>query len=253
MLVQAILALFGVAEATARKLLLDVLPNGGYPGQQMTIVTTVMRAYDKMPAAARAAATTAAFAWAKRYVSSPEFAAAYQDVRTAQKPAGAAAPASVDAEVKKFIDDAMAASAEVRQMAAKMPPAEAAKLLEQIKAQEAQLKSPENLARLRAALGAGRAEETSRSEKAVTDWEANFPADPRQFVKGCLERFMTATVSVDFTLPTVWLKNATGETVGFLSPGYGGLPWEQVNAIVAGKEAVTAARMAIEAWLKELR
>lgn len=252
MLVQAILAPFGVAEATARKLLLDTLPNGGYPQQQMPIVTTVMRAYGKLPAPARAAATTTAFAWAKNYAGSPDFAAAYEAARMAQKPP-AAASSNVDAAMKKLVDDSTAASAEVRKMAASLPPAEAAKLLEQIKVQEEQFRSPENLARLRTALAAELGESASRGEARARDWEAKFPADPRQFVKGCLERFMAATATVDFSLPAVWVKNAGGETVGFLSPGYQGLPWEQVNAIVAGREAVTAARAAVEAWLKEIR
>ena len=160
---------------------------------------------------------------------------------------------SVDDEVKKFVDDAMAAVEESRKMALKMPEADRAKFLAQLKTQEEQIKNPENLNRLRTVMAAGRSDTTNAASKAVSDWEAKFPADPKIFVRGCLERFMTATATVDYSLPTVIIKGARGETVGFLSPGYTGLPWESIHAILAGREAVTAARTAVEAWLKELR
>jgi hypothetical protein len=252
MLTQAVLGPFGVADAAARRLLLTALPNGGYPSEGLDLVQTVRRAFSRMPAAARGPATTAAFAWAKRYVDSPAFASAYAEARNAQKPVDAPAT-NADAEVKKYLDQAAEGMAMSRQIAASLPPAERDKLLAQIKEQETQLKSPENLARLRATLGLGVAANAESAAAKSAEWAAKFPAEAKVFVRGCLDRFIAATTNVDFSLPTHWIRNASGDIVGFQSPGYEGVPWEHVHAILAGKDALTAARAAVDAWLKELR
>ena len=48
------------------------------------------------------------------------------------------------------------------------------------------------------------------------------------------------------------VKGRGGETIGFLSPGYTGMPWQRIHAILAGREAVEAGRAAAGVWLKEL-
>lgn len=251
MFMQAVVGPLGVGDAAARKLLAEALPNGGYPLETMELVQTVRRAYARMPAAARGAATTAAFSWAKRYVQSSAFTAAYAEARNGQKPEGPATTA--DAELKKYLDEAEASAAMGRQIAANLPPAERDKLLKEIEERNAQLRNPENLARLRTMFGASAGEASDRASRDAAAWAAKFSEDPQLFVRGCLERFMAATANVDFSLPTHWIKDANGQVVGFQSPGYMGLPWEQVHAIVAGKDALAAARAAVEAWLKELR
>jgi hypothetical protein len=250
MLTQALAGPFGVADAAARKLLAQAMPNGGYPQPHSDLVQTVRRAYARMPAAARGPATTAAFAWARRYVESPAFATAYAEVRNGQKPAGAAT--NVDAQMKKYLDEAAAGAEMNRQIAAKLPPTQRDQLLAEIKQREDLIKSPEHLAQMRKIFGGAATDASDRVSKATTEWAAKFPENPAIFVRGCLERFMTATANVDFTLPTHWIRDAAGQVVGFQSPGYTGLSWEQIHAIVAGKEALEAARAAVVAWLKEL-
>ena len=245
---------FATTEATARKLLLETIANGGFPGENMAIVSTVRRSYDKVPAAARAAATNAAFAWAKAFVQSPEFATAWQRVREERKPEGVAPVESVDAEVKQLLDTQLAAIQQSRQILAtlNMSPAERAKNLAQLQAQEDELKKPENLKKLRDSVGAVRGATAADDAEKLAKWEETYPADVKVMVKRALKNFLDITANVDFSIPTIWVKNAAGETLGFLSPGLTETPWEQLHALVAGKEALTAARAASETWLKEL-
>jgi hypothetical protein len=251
----------GVASATARRLLVEGILHETLrnvdersTGVNNDIVRSIWRAYDRMPAAARGPATTAAFAWAKAYVSSPEFAAAYATQREGQRPAGAAgaASANVEAELQKMRDEQRAAAEAARKMAESLPEKDRAAMLAQLKAMEEQLNSPETLKTWRAALEAQLGAADADRDNAAARWNANYPADPRMFVRGHLERFLAVTENLDYSLPTIVLKAPTGDTMGFLSPGYTGIAWQRVYAIMAGKDAVDAGRAAAAAWLKEV-
>jgi hypothetical protein len=242
-----------VGEAAARKVLIDAMSGGGGLHEFVDVVATVWRAYDRMPAAARGPATTAAFAWVKTWIGSPAFRSEYTRVRDEHRPAGAAAGTpTVDEELKKLLDEQSQGIAEARKMAESLPPADRPKFLAQIKEQEDQLRDPKRLETLRAVLQAQRGETADRADKTVVDWNANYPADPDAFVKKWLDRIMTMTANLDFDLPAIVIRNTRGEMLGFLSPGYSALPWESVYAIAAGRDAVIAARAAVAAWLKEL-
>ena len=241
---------FGVADATARNLLVQaVLSSDGNSGD---LVPTVARAYAKIPAAARGPATAAAFAWAKSYVSSPAFAAAYAKQREGQRPQGVENVPSVDDQLKKMMDEQAATMVLTRKMAESLPEKDRAAFLENLKEQEAQAQSPERLKILRAALEAERGGNVSSSTAAFAEWEAKFPANPNAFVRGHLQRFLKVTANVDYSLPTYFVRGPSGEVIGFLSPGYTGIPWQHIHAIVAGKEALDAGRAAAAAWLKEI-
>jgi len=240
----------GVADATARKLLVAaVLSNDGNVGD---LVPTVARAYAKIPAAARGAATTAAFAWARSYVTSPAFAAAYAEQREGQRPAGVANVPSVDDELKKMMDEQAAAMVLARKMAESLPEKDRSSFLAKLKEQEAQSKSPERLKILRTALEAERSGNASGSATAFAEWETKYPANPNAFVREHLQRFLKVTANVDYSIPAFFVRGPSGEVLGFLSPGYTGIPWQHVHAIVAGKDALDAGRAAAAAWLKEI-
>ena len=240
----------GVADATARQLLVGaVLSSDGNAGE---LVPTVARAYAKIPAAARGPATTAAFAWATSYVSSPAFAAAYAKQREGQRPQGVANVPSVDDQLKKMMDEQAATMVEARKMAESLPEKDRAAFLANLKEQEAQSKSPERLKILRTALEAERSGNASGSATAFAEWEATYPANPNAFVREHLQRFLKVTANVDYSLAAFFVRGPGGEVLGFLSPGYTGIPWQHVHAIVAGKEALDAGRAAAAAWLKEL-
>jgi hypothetical protein len=249
----------GVADATARKLLVGAITDSPFrtydregSGGGSGLALTVARAYAKIPAAARGPATTAAFAWAKSYVTSPAFAAAYAAQREGQRPAGVANLPSVDDQIKKMMDEQRAGAEMARKIAASLPEKERAAMLAMIKEQEAQAKSPESFKLVRAALEAGRVEEISRSSEALARWEANYPANPNAFVREHLQRFLTEMAKVDYTLAAHFVRGPNGDVIGFLSPGYTSMPWQHINAIVAGKDAVDAGRAAAAAWIKEI-
>jgi hypothetical protein len=247
----------GVADATARKFLVDAVLGDAfrtYKGHFIVsdFVQTVARAYAKIPTAARGPATTAAFAWAKAYLSSPAFAAAYAKQREGQRPEGVANVPSVDDQLKKMMDEQSTALAESRKMAAALPEKDRAAFLAKLKEMEAQLKSPESLKILRTALEAERGEKASRSGTALAEWEARYPANSNAFVRQHLQTFLTETAKVDYSLAAFMVRGPSGEVLGFLSPGYTGIPWQHIHAIVAGKDAVDAGRAAAAAWLKEI-
>jgi hypothetical protein len=256
-LAQTVAGPLGVADATARKLIVGAVLGDLYrtyesPSASNDFIQTVARAYAKLPAAARGPATTAAFAWAKRYVSSPAFAAAYAEQREGQRPAGVESVPSVDDQIKKMMDEQAANLVMARKMAESIPEKDRAAFLASLKEQEAQANSPERLKMLRAALEAERGENASRSSASGAAWEARYPANPNAFVREHLQRFLTETARVDYSLAVVFVRGPGGDVIGFLNPGYTGIPWQHVHAIVAGKDAVDAARAAAAAWLKEI-
>lgn len=246
------LAPFGVSEARVQSLLLRVLDGGGtlIPGAE--IVGVVQSGYERVPVAMRARATTAAFAWAKQYLSSPAFATAYAKFREEHKPAGSSITGSLDAAVQQEIDKTVATLEAGRKGLDVLAPDVRAKALKNLDDEIARWKSPEMAQQLRAGLDIQRRETTQHTQQAVTQFDASWPADPRMYVRKQLEYIMAATANIDYSLAKIWVKNPSGVTVGFLSPGLQDLPWESARAIMAGKESVDAAREAIAAWLKEL-
>jgi len=242
---------FGVSEATVRTLLLESVSGGGEISNRL--LGMIQDGYDRMPVAMRGAATTAAFSWAKSYVSSPAFTTAYAQYRDEHKPAGGAVSTdSLDAEVQKQIADMIATLEEGKKALGGLDPATRAQATKNIDDQIAQYKSPENLRLMRMAVDAQRTARNEGDTKTAAEFAAKWPADPKVYVKKQLERFMAATANIDYSLAHIWVKDPAGRTNGFLSPGLDDISWETMRAIVAGKEAVDAARAAVGAWLKEL-
>jgi hypothetical protein len=246
------LAPFGVTEAVVRAQILDAVESGLIPGSK--IVATIQTGYERVPAAMRGPATTAALAWAKTVVSSSAFTSAYAKLREERRPRGVAAAGSIDEQVSKEIDEQIAMYEQSRKNMSEVPlsPAERAAVMKGIDDALARVRSPEYRKGLRTGLEATTAGKAEDAAKAAADFAANWPADPNVFVRKKLEYIMTATADLDYSLPTFWVKNPAGRTVGFLSPGLESLPWEAARAIVVGKESVDAARAAIAVWLREL-
>lgn len=247
------LAPFGVSEAAVQSMLLRVLDGGGVLLEGSQIVGTIQSSYARVPVAMRAQATTAAFAWAKNYLHSPAFASAYAKFREQHRPRGAVIEAgSIDEIVQRRIDEYVATLEQGKKALDALSPADRAKGIQFIDEAIANARKPENVKGMRLAVELERGENTNSNQQAAGNFDARWPADPKAYVKAQLEYFMKATADIDYTLPKVWVTNASGVTVGFLSPGLEDLPWETARAIVVGKEAVEAARPAATAWLQEL-
>jgi hypothetical protein len=247
------LAPFGVSEAAVQSMLLRVLDGGGVliPGSQ--IVGTIQSGYTRVPVAMRAQATTAAFAWAKSYLHSPAFATAYAKFREQHRPEGTVSEAgSIDEIVQRRIDEYVATLEQGKKGLDALSPADRAKAIKFIDDTIANARKPENVKGMRLAVELERGENAKRNQQATGDFDMRWPADPKAYVRTQLEYFMRMTASLDYTLPTIWVTNPSGTTVGFLSPGLEDLPWETTRALVIGKESVDAARAAATAWLQEL-
>ena len=247
------LAPFGVGEAAVQSMLLRVLDGGGTLIKGAEIVSTIQKGYARVPVTMRAQATTAAFAWAKSYLHSPAFATAYAKFREEHRPAGATRETgSVDEIVQQRINAYVAQLEGSKNGLDVLSPADRAKAIKNIDDAIANARSPENVRGMRLAVELERGENAKSDQQTTRDFDAKWPADPKTYVRKQLEYFMAMTANMDYTLPKIWVKDPSGATLGFLSPGLEDMPWETVRAFVIGKEAVDAARTATGAWLQEL-
>lgn len=243
---------FGVAETTARNLLNAAVRSPRSLGNTHAFVTTVRHAYERLPAGARASAVTAAFAWAKAYVSSAAFAVAYEAARQQAKPAGVSAGPSVDEELKKKVDDERASLEESKKGLAYVPEADRAAVLKALNETEDRLRDPDLIKAWRADIQSRRDADTQGTAEAMANWNALYPSEVGAFVRQELERFLAGSANVDFSIPITTIKTG-GVIVGFVGPFEGPVgSWITAECLLAGKDMVSAARAAVESWLKEL-
>lgn len=252
LLAQSGLAQLGLTESEARRLFFEQVQGRGIGNRRSEIATVGHRAFHRLPRAARGPAATALFAWARAYAGSPAFKTAYEEFRKGAVPASRTPAAdSVDTAVKAQIDEILAGIEQIKASAAALPPADRAPLLEQIKAQEAEVRAPQFAAQLRTALETERGERTANDEDARRTAEERYPADPRRIFARHLRAFLDDTADADFSARTISLTGGSDGTE-FVDPGPRQKPVMWQLAVMAGPEATTAARVAAEAWLKEI-
>jgi hypothetical protein len=205
-------------------------------------------AFVALPAAARVAVVQGGFAWARAYVKSPLFRAAYDDARQAAKPAPPGAEGTVEDELKRQLDEQRKSLEESRKALAALPPEQRRELEALARQTEAQLKDPQFLTMMRSGI---EAERTGRAESYRTNlqqWEEDWPARPETLVAGRLEAFLTECSDVDFSARL----QPRGHKMVFVNPDYEQKPAAWKTCYRAGPEAVGAARTAAATWLKEL-
>ena len=249
---QAAAGPLGVADVTARNLVDDAVRN---PRLSSThpFVAGVRHAYERLPAATRATAVTAAFAWAKTYVNSAAFATMYAAARQRARPAALPPEElSVDAELKNRIDEQRAKIAEMKQGAERLPPNDRAELLAMAKQLEDQLANPVTIKMFRDEIEEGRANSSRAAGDLVAKWNEAYPPTPRDLVKRELDRFLEVSARVDFTIPITPFKSPDGVIVGFAAPVERQFEsWIVLECLLAGRDMVSAGRAAAQAWLKE--
>ena len=249
---QAATGPLGVADTTARNLV-----DGAVRNQKLSsthpFVAAVRHAYERLPVAARAAAVTAAFAWAKTYVSSAAFSTTYAAARQKARPAALPPDEmTVDAELKGKLDEQRAKIAEIKQAAATLPTDARAEMLALAKSLEDGLTDPERLKILRDEIEGRRANNARGVNEQVAKWNEAFPPTSRDLVKRELARFLDVSARVDFTIPITPFKSPDGVIVGFAAPLEQQLGWIEIECMLAGHDMVSAGRAAAEAWLKEI-
>ncbi len=249
---QSGIAQLGLTETSARKFLFDELSAPTIHRRRSEIAIAGTRAFHKLPPVARGPAASALFAWAKAYVTSPAFTKAYANLRQGAVPQERQAETqTVDAELTKKVDEMLASIEEMKQAAAAMEPAARAKVLEHIKVQEAQMRSPETAKMLRTALEAERSDRLASEISAVRSATERYPADPDDLFARRLREFLKETADADFSARTISLTGGA-DGIEFVTPADRDRHWMWQLAVIAGREATTAARAAADAWLKEL-
>jgi hypothetical protein len=249
---QSALAQLGLTETAARNFIMSEAESTG-TSRRTPIVETGRRAFYKLPAAARGPAATALFAWAKAYVGSAAFKTAYANHRREvigpdEKPS----QPSVDDEVQKTIDEMKAGIAQSRQMAAALPPADAANLLKSIEEQEARIKSGEIAKMMRTALESERAASAASAAAGAKRDDERYPVDPTRIFARRLREFLEATADVKFSARTISLTGGP-DGIEFIDKADRQRNWMWQEAVIVGPEATAAARAAAQAWLKEIQ
>jgi hypothetical protein len=247
---QTALMQLGLTETAARNFLFDELKRPT-SDRRDAIVVAGTRAFLKLPPPARAAAATGLFAWAKAYVSSPVFIAAYMKYRRDSIPQARQYDRTVEQELTAKMDETLAAAERMRQLAATMPPADRANMLETVKELETQAKDPELIKQLREGIAAERAAENRSEVEAAGKLEETTPADPKKVFARRLREFLDVTSNVDFTTRTISLAGGA-DGIEFIDPAVRTKPLMWLEAVIVGPEATAAARAAAQAWLKEI-
>jgi hypothetical protein len=242
---QDVLSQLGITPLAARVAVDSVISSGvSNPGLPA-------KTFKLLPAAARAQMATAGVAWLKTYTASPEFMREYAQVRQAHKPAAPQFPGTPEDELKKADEEQTRQAEESKKAIAALPAEQRAQIEEAMKAAQAmtaQMNTPEMRKMRLDAITAGRADRTKDYEQALAAWTRDYPENPAPVVATRLREFLAISADVDFAAT---LTSRNGKMV-FENQRYEEKPAQWKMCYRAGKEATTAARTAVQAWLKEL-
>lgn len=210
------------------------------------------RTFKALSADARAAAVTAAAAFARTYVQSDVFRARYARQREQSRPQAPAPPRSwkeQQAEQKQQFEKSVA---EMKANLEKATP-EVRKIMEQtIETLTAQQAAQEKNAALQAQMEKAIVQQGIHQqqdyERRLKEFEETYPVDANRLVAARLRGFieLAASVPADAELVEKYGK------LRFADPKLEGKSYFWKQCYRAGKPTVDAARVAAEAWLKEL-
>jgi hypothetical protein len=204
-----------------------------------------------LPPAARAEAATAGVAWLKAYAATPEFAQRYLKVREAHKPDAPVFDGTPEEELKKQSDEQKQAAEESKKAIASLPPGQRKALEDALKSTTemiAAMDSPEQKQIRLDAIKAMRAERSQQYQQQLANWQREYPDDPKPMIARRLREFLALSADVDFAAE---LRSDGGRML-FVNPAYQAKSAQWKMCFRAGKDATTAARAAVQAWLKEL-
>jgi hypothetical protein len=253
------LAPLGLSDSQARELVLEQVRHGGTDTRMMSLnsytplVVAGRKAYQSVPAAQRAQVTNALFSWARAYAGSPGFRTAYASIRDESKPIPREYALTIEQEIKQLVDEQLAGHAQLRKAAESMSAKDKAAMLANLKQAQDQVTGAQYLQAERTARQEARAQDQKGFEEAAKAWAERFPPEPKQFVAKALRTLLQGTAGIDYSAKLITIQGEGGSILWFENTEYQKTkPWMWVEAILAGPEAVAAARAAAEAWLKEL-
>jgi hypothetical protein len=205
------------------------------------------KAFLALAPAARAAIVTDVVAWAKIYVNSAALKTAWTSTRSENKPE-APDVTSVDDELKKADAEQQKQIDEIMRVAASLPADQRKQMEDMVRQQLAAQKTPEMMTMRRQMLEGERAGKQQQYQDDLKKWQSDYPVDVNVVVAKRLRDFLELSTDVNFGAAVV---TRDGQKV-FADPQYEDKPTTWKMCYRAGREAVTAARTAAQAWLKEL-
>jgi hypothetical protein len=208
----------------------------------------------------RVAMVSELVAYAKKYVSSPEFINNYQAYQNARsetirrslpKKPEAKTMEAIKAEEKLMLEKRLAAN-DVNLNSPNVNVKKTATIqAENIKKEIQALDNPDNPAIKRRADQANRNYEYQLKiyNEAMKNFEAKYPSDPKPMLKQRLQEILSMTADVDYSAE---LKAGENGLKVFVNPAYERKPLEWKLAFRVGKSSTEAVRAAAQQWLKEL-
>ena len=240
-----VLAQLGIPVQAAREAAGTAISNGLYnPGLPS-------QAFKLLSPAARAEAATAGVAWLKIYTASPEFKQQYARIREKHKPEAPQFEGTPEDELKKETEDQKRQAEESKKVIASLPPEQrqaVEQALQASAAMVAQMETPEVRKTRLEGITTARAELMKRHEQDLANWKQNYPDNPAPAIAKRLREFLAISADVDFGAK---LKAQETRQL-FENPAYQAKGSQWKLCYRAGREATTAARAAVSAWLKEL-
>ncbi len=240
-----VLTQLGITATAAREAVNSVINSGlmnpGLPS----------KAFKMLPPAARADAATAGVAWLKTYTATPDFKQQYAKIRNNRKPQPPVFQGTPEDELKKMADEQARQSEESMKALASLPADQRKQIedaMKQAQAMAAKMDTPEMRKMRLDAIKAQRDQETKNYQKALADWQRDFPENPNGAIARRLHEFLDLSATVDFNAKLI----PQNSVMLFENSAYQNKPEQWKLCFRAGKEATAAARAAVQAWLKEI-
>lgn len=244
---QGALGSLGVEESAARGAVVNALARGNVP------VYMAAKAFKAAPPATRAALVKTAMSWARTYTESAAFKADYDRQRSADAPKPPRFKGTVDEELAAQRAERMKGVEDAKKNLATMPANIRPQMESMIKQMEEANAKTDSDAQMQAMLRQGietqRANDTKAYEQRVQQHDRRFPADPRALVARRLQEFLELSKEVDFGAKLV----PAGTKQRFAEARYEDKADQWKLCYRAGREAVTAAREAAQAWLGSIK
>ena len=241
-----ILSQLGITLAAAKEAIGSVITAGVYnPGLPA-------QAFKLMPPAARAQAATSGVSWLKTYVASPDFKRQYLQVRETHRPSPPEYSDTPEQELQKAEEEQQRQFEESRKAIAALPAEQRAAMEEALrKAADltAKMNTPESRKLRLDGLKMERVEAAQEYDAALAKWKQEYPDDPRPLIARRLREFLQLSADVDFNATLTKTQDGVSK---FENPAYQAKGSQWKMCFRAGREATTAARAAVQAWLTEL-
>jgi hypothetical protein len=206
------------------------------------------KAFKLLAPAQRAQVAAAGVAWLKAYTGTADFKQEYAKIRQNRKPEAPTFQGTPEEEVSRASADQTKQMADSKKMLESLPPDQRQQIEAAMKAAQDMMKAqdtPETRKMRVDGIKRSRDGQMQTYQQDLAKWQIEFPEDSKPVVVRRLKEFLTLSGDVDFTAKLA----PQGQ---FQNPAYESKPDQWKMCYRAGKDATTAARAAVQTWLKEL-